>query len=50
MQLGEKHGAAGVDCYARATQRTASLIGRISTQTHNDVFNAELTVCTAAIR
>jgi hypothetical protein len=49
-QLGEQYGAPGVDCYARATQRTASLIGKISTQTHSDLFNAELTVCTASIR
>ena len=47
---GEKYGAPGVDCYARATQRTASLIGKSSTQTHSDPFNAERTVCTAAIR
>jgi hypothetical protein len=50
MGLGEKHGASGVDCYARATQKTAALIGKISTETHNALFDAELTVCTASIR
>ena len=44
-----KHGAPSVECYAHATQNMAALIGNISSQTHSDVFNAQLTVCTASI-
>ena len=50
MGLGEKHGAPGVDCYARATQKNAALLGKISTETYSALFDAELTVCTASIR
>jgi hypothetical protein len=47
--LGEEYGAPGVDCYAQATKETASLIGKISTETHNALFDANLTVCKASI-
>jgi hypothetical protein len=48
--LGEQYGAKGVDCYEQATRKTAPSIGKISTETHNALFDAELTVCKAAIR
>jgi len=49
-KLGEEHGAAGVDCYARATQETARHLGRISTETHNALFDAAISLCKASIR
>ena len=49
-KLGEEHGAAGVDCYAQATRETARHIGRISTETHNALFDATLQLCKASIR
>jgi hypothetical protein len=50
MNLGEEYGPAGVECYAMATKKNANLIGRISTQTYNDLFNANLDICRATMR
>jgi hypothetical protein len=49
-QLGDEHGTAGVDCYAKATKDIAPSIGRISTETLTALFDASLTVCKASIR
>jgi hypothetical protein len=49
-QLGEEYGKPGVDCYAEATKKTASSIGRISTETQTALFDAALTVCKGSIR